>query len=250
MKSFIALAVLSLVASLSYAAPAPQCGEPVTVTTTVTVSGPTSTTTSATPFVTPTGPPFTPPLPLQSFQLPVTLPNNVVALGAYLQMSVSKDTPDTPIIETKQIGPDGFFAFEFNSTHEGKMCRFHFSFSAGDGSNDEGSQEIYALKSGVVDENLTFNNKPVSEDAPVAVFLPLNPSTGRRLFLGDSSNGDFLLFTQSKFDFNCPTTLTGWETRGAAVNGSVARSSANWSWNHGLIVEVLGDKPWDEGLQW
>lgn len=165
-------------------------------------------------------------------------------------MAVSKATPDTPIIKTKQIGPDTFSAFEFNSTHKGKKCRFHFSFSVADGDNDEGSLEIYALKSGIVDAGLTFNNKPVSEDTPVAVFLPKDPSSGRKLALGASSNGDFLLFAQSKFDFDCPTKPTGWETRGARVPGGPAPNYSNWSWNHGLIVEVLGEKSWDDGLKW
>lgn len=120
-----------------------------------------------------TGPPLTPPLPLWAFQQPVTLQNSFVAPGSYLQMSVSKDTPDAPIIETRQIGPDTFFAFEFNSTYEGKRYRFHFSFSDGDGSNNDGSQEVYALTSGsgTVDDKLTFN-RPTSGESPIPAPLP------------------------------------------------------------------------------
>lgn len=234
MKSFIAITLLSLAASFSSAAP--TCNPPPTTTTT-------------TPFVTPTGPPFTPELPLKSFQLPVTLPNGVVALGAYLQIKVDQTKPDETIFATAAIGSDVYTAFEFNSTHAGKRCRFHFSFSAGDGGNDLGSQEIYRLKSGTVDEKTTFNNKPVSEDTRVAAFLQLDPVTGKRLALGDSSNGDSLLFTLEKEDFDCPTELTGYEVRGAAED-SPAKSLANWSWNHGLIVEVLGENSWEEGLEW
>ncbi|KAH0613855.1 uncharacterized protein H6S33_005741 [Morchella sextelata] len=250
MKSFIAIALLSLAASLSSAAPTPVCSpqSTATVVKTVTVDGPSPTSGAPTPFATPTGPPITPPLPLQGYQLPVTLPNGVVALGAYLQVSVEAAQPDTTIYETKQIGPDTYMAFEFNLTHAGKKCRFHFAFSAGDGTNGYGSQDVYALTSGEVTDETTYNNKPVSSATRLASFLP-GPKDDQqeRLQLGDSSNGDSLLLTAQKEDFDCPTKPTGYEVRGAGT----IKSSANWSWNHGLIIEVLDEsKPWADGLKW
>lgn len=258
MKSLIIFSTMFLAISSSHAAPQYQCVAPssgasatATPTAVSTTGGSYYYTTPVAPFVTPTGPPFTPPLPLRTFQQPVVLPNGVVALASYLQMSVSEDTPDTPIIETQQIGPHAFFAFEFNSTYQGKRCRFHFAFSAGDGSNEEGSQEIYALTSGsgTIDDKLTFNKKPTTGEFPIAIFLPSDPATGRRFQLGASSNGDSLLYAEHRADFDCPTQLTGWETRGAYFSNSVADSSANWSWNHGLVVEVLGGSQTWNGVE-
>lgn len=239
MKSFIAFTILSLAASLSSAVPTPVCSPQTTATVveTVTVDGP-----SPTPFSTPTGPPYTPPTPFLSYQQPVTLPNGVVALGAYLQVSVDPAQPDTTIYETKQIGPDAYLAFEFNPTYAGKKCRFHFAFSAGDGTNGFGSQDIYALTSGEVTEKTTYNNKPVSAATKIASFLP-GPEDDKqeRFALGDSSNGDSLLLVKERVDIDCPTKPTGFEVRGAGT----IKSSANWSWNHGLVIEVLDDsKPW------
>lgn len=90
---------------------------------------------------------------------------------------------------------------------------FTLEFSAGDGSNNEGSQETYALTSGsdTIDDELTFNNKPTTGETPIAVFLPFDPASGTRFQLGDFSNGDSLLYTQDRTDFDCPTQLTGWE---------------------------------------
>lgn len=252
MKSIIAITLLSLAATLSSAAPTPVCSpqSTATVVKTVTVDGPSPTPVSdaATPFATPTGPPVTPPLPLLGYQLPVTLPNGIVALGAYLQVSVEAAKPDTTIYETQQIGPDTYLAFEFNSTHAGKKCRFHFAFSAGDGTNGYGSQDVYALTSGEVTDKTTYNNKPVSGATRIASFLP-GPKDDQqeRLQLGDASNGDSLLLTAEKKDFDCPTKPTGYEVRGAGT----IKSSANWSWNHGLIIEVLDEsKPWADGEKW
>lgn len=260
MKSLAIFSTMFLAISSSHAAPQYQCVAPSSSASATATPSPSSTTGGSyhhnipvAPFVTPTGPPFTPPIPLMTYQQPVVLPNGVVALAPYLQMSVSKDTPDTPIIKTKQIGPHTFFAFEFNSTYQGKRCRFHFAFSAGDGSNENGSQEIYALTSGsgTIDNRLTFNNKPTTGKAPIAIFLPFDPVTRLRLDLGASSNGDSLLYAEHRADFDCPTQLTGWETRGASFGNSTAVSSANWSWNHGLVVEVLGgSETWNEGLKW
>lgn len=232
MKSFIIVFVLSLVATLAGAAPVadPQTTEaPVPTTPTSEAPAPT-TTTSALVYS---------PSPLADYQYPVILPNGAECIGPYLVMTMSADQPDQTFPKVRQIGPNAFVALEFNSTHAGKTCRFHFAFSnLADGGNSKGTEDVYALKSGSVDENLTFNNQPVLESDIVASFNMTGPAK-----LVDGTPGRHELFPAvSRFDFPCPTQKTGWAIRGS--NGSLH----NWSWNHGLIVEVLGDIPWTDGV--
>lgn len=152
-------------------------------------------------------------------------------------MTMSADKPDDVFPKIRQIGPNAFVAIEFNSTHAGKQCRFHFALSSiADGGNGKGTEDIYALKSGWVDENLTYNNQPTLEDDIVASFNMSAPTQ----VPGTPGGHDLYPFVK-RFDFSCPTSKTGWAIRGG--NGTLM----NWSWNHGLIVEVLTDTPWAGG---
>lgn len=102
---------------------------------------------------------------------------------------------------------------EFNSTHAGKMCRFHFALSnLADGSNGIGAELIYSLKSGVIDDNLTWDTRPTMGNIPIASFgmadakiIPGNPE------------GHEMYPAQFRFDFHCPTVKTEWEIRGSSL---------------------------------
>lgn len=178
---------------------------------------------------------FTPPTPLLQHQLPVVLPNGVECISPYLVMAVDESKPDETIPKTKQIGPSVFVAMEFNSTHAGKNCRFHFVFSGlADGGNGVGAEEIFPIKSGVVDEKMTFNTRPELYQYPIASF---SVGTGSNF----GSPPIEVYAANFKTNFTCPTTKTAWAIRG--TTGSLS----NWSWNKGLIVEVLGDSPWVDG---
>lgn len=152
-------------------------------------------------------------------------------------MSMNEGQPDKVYPKTAQIGPNAYIALEFNSTHKGKTCRFHFAFSnLADGGNGIGTEDVFPLKAGGVDETLTFNHKPSLESEPVARFK----LSGGKLVTDASGPHEFYPFL-NRTDFPCPTANTGWALRGN--NGSLS----NWSWNHGLVVEVLGNTPWVDG---
>ncbi|KAI5845599.1 hypothetical protein DFP73DRAFT_546692 [Morchella snyderi] len=200
-------------------------------------------TTTVTPTVSPTVSPPTPletspPIPLSDYQQPITLSNTTDALlSASLVMAVDSTRPDTPLPRYKQIGPNVYISIPFTAAHAGRQCRFHFAFSAlADGGNGKGAEEIYALKPGsVVDETLTYNKRPAVEDAPVASFWMSGATRA-------GSPPVELYRAEKRADFTCPGVPTGFEVRGR--DGAVA----NWSWNKGAVVEVLGESGWwDDG---
>lgn len=214
MKLFINIFVISLVVAPSKAVP---------------IISPQATTTASALIFSPST--------LASYQHPVVLPNGVECIAPYLVVQPQESKPDQVFPKIAQIGPNAYVAMEFNSTHEGKMCRFHFTFSSlADGGNGIGTEDIYPLKSGVIDESLTWDTQPELESVPVASFRV----TAAKVITG-SPGGHEMYPAESKFDFNCPTAKTGWAIRGSP------HSMSNWSWNHGLIIEVLGDKPWVDG---
>lgn len=230
MKSLIAISVTLVMATLSGAVPIaePQTTEFPTPSNTTT-DAPVPTTTTSVPVFSPSS--------LASYQHPVVLPNGVECIAPYLVMAMSEAKPDQVFPKTAQIGPSVFVALEFNSTHKDKDCRFHFSFShIADGGNGIGTEDIFQLKSGGIDETLTFNKQPTLEADPVAKFK----LSGSMIVDGTPGSHEFYPFV-TRADFPCPTANTGWAIRSS--NGS----SSNWSWNHGLIVEVLGDSPWVNG---
>lgn len=224
MKSLIIALVM---ATLSGAVPIaePQTTEAPTLTT---ASSPAPTTASSLLFS---------PTSLADYQHPVVLPNGVECIAPYLVMSTSENKPSQALPQTAQIGPNVFIALHFNSTHQNKTCRFHFAFSnLADGGNGVGTEDVYALQSGGVDEALTFQRKPRLEPVPIASFNV----TGSKLVVDSPGSHEMYPFV-TREDFPCPTANTGWGLRGS--NGSYS----NWSWNHGLVVEVLGDNPWVGG---
>ncbi|KAH8145042.1 uncharacterized protein LAJ45_10953 [Morchella importuna] len=239
MKSFtFASAVLFAAAALTGTSALPLANpqtEPACSTYTVTVT--TTITPTTTPTVSPTPLETSPPLPLGDYQQPMNLDNTTTLLSASLVMGVDETRPDTPLPRYKQMGPNVYISIPFTAAHAGRQCRFHFAFSAlADGGNGKGAEEIYALKSGsVVDETLTFNKQPALEDAPVASFW-MNDA------MGAGSPPLEMYRAEKRADFVCPGVPTGYAVRGR--DGAVA----NWSWNKGAVVEVLGESGWwDDG---
>ncbi|RPA97905.1 hypothetical protein L873DRAFT_1076529 [Choiromyces venosus 120613-1] len=180
---------------------------------------------------------------------PITFPNNQTAISAYLQLRVDSKFPDTVIPETDGIGPDVYVAYDFDLTHAGKTCRFHFAIGEGDEYNTRFVQRVYPILSGSVDQNMTWNTRPSVGD-PVAEF-----EDWRVLGIGETRY--FRPLAPLTQDFPCPTGRTGWLVKGRERGGkeeekekkkkkkwSVGKRYTRWSWNRGLVIEVLGGQEW------